>query len=56
LGFEDGEVLHPVASAPPQVLLEPVDQLREVQRVQRGPPIVVGLWVDRDAGPVRIGP
>ena len=55
LGFDGGEVLHPVAGAPAQVLPEPVDQLREVQRIQRGPPVVIGRRVDRDPG-ARAGP
>ena len=50
LGFDGGEVLHPVAGAPAQVLPEPVDQLREVQRVQRGPPVVIAVGVDRRPG------
>ena len=33
LRFDHGEVLHPEPAAPPEVLDEPVDQLREVQRV-----------------------
>ncbi|HEX2563214.1 MAG TPA: hypothetical protein VHK25_04825, partial [Acidimicrobiales bacterium] len=38
LGFDGGEVLDLVAGATAQVLPEPVDQLREMQRVERGPP------------------
>jgi hypothetical protein len=56
LGFEGGEVLHPVAGAPAQVLPEPVDQLREVQRIQRGPPVVMVAGSIGTPVPVRIGP
>ncbi|HET6953407.1 MAG TPA: hypothetical protein VFI47_23715, partial [Acidimicrobiales bacterium] len=47
LGFDGGEVLDPVARAAAQVLPEPVHQLGEVQRIQRGAPVVVGPGVDR---------
>ncbi len=47
LGFDGGEVLDLVAGAAAQVLPEPVDQLREVQRVQRGPPVVIASRADR---------
>src|SRR5690606_25748574 len=49
LGFDGGEVLDLVAGAAAQVLPEPVHQLREVQRVEGGAPVVVGGRVDGDA-------
>ena len=49
MGFDGGEVLDLVAGAAAQVLPEPVHQLREVQRIQRRAPVVVGGRVDRDA-------
>ena len=50
LGFDGGEVLHLVAGGAAQVLPEPVDQLREVQRIQRRPPIVIAARDRRGAG------
>jgi hypothetical protein len=41
LGFDGGEVLEVVAEVAAQVLDEPVEQRREVQRVTRGPLVVV---------------
>jgi hypothetical protein len=41
LGLHGGEVLDLIASAAAQVLPEPVHQLREMQRVERGSPIVI---------------
>ncbi len=49
LGFQGGEVLDVPADRAAQVLKEPVDQLREVQRVPRGAPVVVRVRVDGDA-------
>ena len=49
LGFDGGEVLHVEADRPAQVLPEPVDQLREVDRVPGRGPVVVGARVDRGA-------
>ena len=41
------EVLHLVRGAAAQVLPEPVQQAGEQQGIQRGPPVVVGVRVDR---------
>ena len=53
LRLDGGEVLHPVAGDPAQVLPEPVHQPREHHRVQRRPPVVVGGRVDREPDPDR---
>ena len=45
LWFDGGEVLHVVAEEPAQVLDEPVEQRREMQRVPRRPGVVVGAGV-----------
>jgi hypothetical protein len=45
LGLDDREVLDLVAGAAAQVLPEPVHQLGEVQGVERGPAVVVPLWL-----------
>jgi hypothetical protein len=45
LGFDGGEVLEVVAEVAAQVLDEPVEQGGEVQRVPRGPLVVVSLRV-----------
>jgi hypothetical protein len=49
LGFDGGEVLQVVAEEAAQVLDEPVEQRREMQRVARGPPVVVSVRVGRGA-------
>ena len=49
LWFDGGEVLHVVAEEPAQVLDEPVEQRREVQRIARRPLVVVGVRVGRGA-------
>ena len=49
LGFDGGEVLHVEADRPAQVLPEPVDQLREMDRVPGRRPVVIGARVDRGA-------
>ena len=48
LGFDGGEVLQVVAEEAAQVLDEPVEQRREMQRVPGGPLVVVGLRISRD--------
>jgi hypothetical protein len=47
LRFDGGEVLDLVPGAAAQVLPEPVDDLREVQRVHRGPVVIVRVRVGR---------
>jgi hypothetical protein len=42
LGFDGGEVLDVVAQEAAQVLDEPVEQRREVQRIPRRPEVVIG--------------
>jgi hypothetical protein len=42
-GLDGGEVLEVVAEEPAQVLDQPVEQRREVQRVAGGPLVVVGV-------------
>ena len=49
LRFDGGEVLDVVAEVAAQVLDEPVEQRREVDRVPRGPLVVVGRRVGRGA-------
>ena len=49
LGFDGGEVLHVVADVAAQVLDEPVEQRREVQRIPRCPRVVVAVRVGRGA-------
>ena len=49
LRLDGREVLNVVAAEPAKVLHEPVEQRREVQRVPRGPLIVIGVRVDRRA-------
>src|SRR5262249_29818186 len=46
LGLDGGEVLDVVAEDAAQVLDEPVEQRSEVQRIPRGPLVVVAVWVD----------
>src|ERR1035441_2618199 len=47
LWFDGGEVLDVVAEEASQVLDEPVEQCREVQRVPCGPRVVVGVRAGR---------
>ena len=47
LRFDRGEVLDVIAEEPPEVLDEPVEQRREVQRVAGRPLVVVGGRVGR---------
>ena len=51
LFLDGGEVLHLEPRTAAQVLDEPVERLRAVQRVQRRAPVVVRRGVDRAAGP-----
>jgi hypothetical protein len=49
LGLDGGEVLDVVARTATQVLPEPIHQLRKVQRVEGGPPVVVAVRIDGHA-------
>jgi len=49
LSLDGGEVLDLIAGAATEVLPEPVDQLREVQRIERRPPVVVPFGIDGHA-------
>ena len=54
LGLDGAEVLHVPPDTAAGVLPEPVQQRREMDRVSRGPPVVIPLWVYR--GPVAVHP
>ena len=49
MGFDGGEVLDVVAEVAAQVLDEPIEQRGEVQRVPRGPLVVIGRRIGRGA-------
>jgi hypothetical protein len=49
LRFDGGEVLHVVADEPAQVLHEPIEESREVERVPNRLGVVVGSRVNRGA-------
>ena len=53
LRFDGGEVLHPVAGDPTQVLPEPVHQPRKHHRIECGTAVVVGVRIDRCTRPHR---
>jgi hypothetical protein len=54
LGLDGAEVLHVPPDAAAGVLPEPVQQRREMDRVSRGPPIVIPVRIHR--GPVAVHP